>query len=102
MVAQKSPDWSTSGDDLAKSESPFSFEDNEHKAESVRRNGLSLCRGLGARASGSEPPPNGNGPSLPRNEGFVLDESKVAGLSSCVRSARVALLWNCHNEMDGL
>ena len=39
----------------------------------------SLSRGLGPWASGIELP-RGNGPSLPRNEGCVLGELRVAGL----------------------
>ena len=69
---------------------------------------LFLSRGLGAWASSLELP-HDDGPSLPRNEGCVLCELRVAGLSfHCDRSASEVLLRNCHSNkslaltVDGL
>ena len=46
--------------------------------ELVKRGGGALSRGLGAR-EGSFELPHGNGHSLPRSEGCVLGELRVAG-----------------------
>ena len=83
MGVQKSPNWS----------SPFSASvrpplavrcmgtttsAGPRWAGFVKRGGSALSRGLEAPASGLELP-HGNGPSLPRNEGRVLGELRVAG-----------------------
>ena len=60
---------------------------------------LFFLGGFGARTGGFKLP-HGNGSFMPRNEGCVLGELKIAGLTSFAvfSSARAALLWICHSS----
>ena len=78
---------------LWKDDVPFACEVFEHNSECpavaglATRGGDALSRGLGAWANSFELP-HGHGPSLPRNEGCILGQLRVAGspCSLCSRS----------------
>ena len=87
----KSPGWSSGGFDWAGSEGTYSFEDYEHNVDNLalevvgqKLSGevVSLFSEDWELGTGGTKLARGNGPSLPRNEGCLLGELKVAELTS--------------------